>query len=832
MTRMRAYLTEQLAAKVSRHGVVVWADPYGEYWEVAEAVLPEDVVFHRFDGSWYELRRQVEPQLAGREPRLVVYLDAAAPEEDPLEELRACGTEYRIRLSTLVRQTMADELASAKIDEIAKAAATLTDAEMLVAGTTSGGPARLVHALGVSEPTDIVFALITQGRQVLGSDTALQEEAASFIGAHLGVQTDGSPDRLAGSVARHLVLVELAGRLGGLPASLASALPSIDIEQRQRCELLLQRWRNDRTLLDVYRQTMRQASTDLAIATQLEWNDQLTDLDTVSAYEELAFDEFLRRLSARSFTEAEHLAAARLTSIWAPVGDETHEWHQRWLVSHALAQLRRLIDSTKETRAANVTSVLEVYADSGWQIDRAHRKLEFALLWLVHRERIEDAVRDARQTYDDWLDHSIRTFTSILATEGLTLGDLLSQGDIHGQIVMPRAERDPIAYFMVDALRYELGHDLIEALQHQFESPRLDLVPAVALLPSITPVGMANLCPGAGESLQLALNNEDHLVVRIGGVEVKSIDDRVSLLRAAHGKVTNLRLDDVFRLSEQELGEQVDGADLVLIRSQEIDEIGESGKISAHLQTFDAIVQQLSRAVARLAQRGITQFVVTADHGFLALTRDLGPHAIIPKPGGRGEVHRRAFVGHGGAAGDALIRVPVSKIGLPGDLDVLVPRGLAVIAAAGARGFFHGGASPQELVVPVITVEVQPPRAAAIFLVEASLTAMITSQVFTAKLLMPESLLSEPLTVRAVPVRQSDRHEVGVLVTAGGAEEKEGLIRLRPGEEVSLGFRATMSLAKGDKVELQVFDARTDRRLAVSRPSAVARALEVDDEFL
>jgi hypothetical protein len=831
MSRMRAYLTGQLASKVSRYGVVVWADPHGEYRDAADAIVPEGIALRRFDGSWYELRRRIEPELSRPEPRLVVYVDANAPQEDPLEELRASGTEYRIRLSTLLRQTLSEELTSAKIDEIGKAAATLTDAEALVAGGTSGGPMRLIKALGVSEPTDIVLALVTRAREVSGSDAELQNEAASFLGTHLGVETDGSPDGLVDSVARHLVLIELAARIGDLPASLALTLRGVSDEQRKHCELLLRRWRNDRTMLDVYRQVMGRASSDLDLAAQLEWNDQLTDLDTVPAYEDLAFDEFLRCLGARSFTEAEHLAAARLNSMWAPVGDETHEWHQRWLVSHAIAQLRCFIDSTN-ARGGGVASALEVYADRDWQIDRAHRRLEFALLSLVHRERIEEAVRDARQAYDDWLDSSIRTFTSRLATEGLVPADLLSQGDVHRKIVMPCAKRGRTAYFMVDALRFELGHDLVDALQHQFEDPHLRLMPAVALLPSITPVGMANLCPGAGENLRLDLNDDDHLVVRIGGLEMKGVNDRLSLLKAAHGKVADLRLDDVFRLGEQELGERVDGTDLVLVRSQEIDEIGESGKISAHLQSFDAIVQQLSRAVARLAQRGITQFVITADHGFLALTRDLGPHAIIPKPGGRGELHRRAFVGRGGAVGDALIRVPVSRIGLPGDLDVLVPRGLAVIAAGGARGFFHGGASAQELIVPVITVEVRPPRAAAVFLIEASLTARITSQVFTAKLLTPENLLSEPLTVRAVPVRQSDHREVGVLVTAGGAEEREGLIRLRPGEEVSLGFRAIVGLAKGDKVELEVFDARTDRRLAVSRPATVARALEVDDELL
>jgi PglZ domain len=398
--------------------------------------------------------------------------------------------------------------------------------------------------------------------------------------------------------------------------------------------------------------------------------------------------------------------------------------------------------------------------------------------------------------------------------------------------VAPRAKRGSVAYLMVDALRFELGHDLVDALRRQFEDPQVEVEPAVALLPSITRVGMANLCPGAGENLQFDLTDGDRLVVRIGAFEVTGVEDRLSLLRAAHGKVADLRLDDVFRLGERELGEQVGRANLVLVRSQEIDDSGESGKISAHLQSFDATVQQLSRAVARLAQQGVSQFVITADHGFLALTRDLGPQAIIPKPGGRGEVHRRAFVGRGGRVGDALVRVPLSKIGLPGDLDVLVPRGLALIAAGGARGFFHGGASPQELIVPVITVEVQPPTAASLFVVDASLTAKITSQVFTGKLLMPESLLSAPLTVRPVPVRRSDDREVGVLVTAGGAEQGERLVQLQPGAEVSLGFRATTSLGKGDRIELQVFDAQTDRRLASSRPSTVARALEVDDELL
>jgi hypothetical protein len=157
---------------------------------------------------------------------------------------------------------------------------------------------------------------------------------------------------------------------------------------------------------------------------------------------------------------------------------------------------------------------------------------------------------------------------------------------------------------------------------------------------------------------------------------------------------------------------------------------------------------------------------------------------------------------------------------------------LALIAAGGARGFFHGGLSPQEIVVPVLSVTVEPPKGSALLQVHAEITSRITSHIFTGKVVMPHNLLSKPLTVRPVPVRASDEWEIGVLATAGGAEEGEGLVQLTPGEEVTLGFRVTSRLSKGDKVELQVFDARTDRRLAVSKKAAtVARALEVEDDL-
>src|SRR5437879_2955631 len=106
MTRTRDHVRQQLSGKLQRYQVVVWADPHHEYGDVATELIPEGASFERFAGSWYELRRRIEPNLARLEPQLIVYVDEAEPEEDPLAELRSVGTEFRIRLDHLLKSTM------------------------------------------------------------------------------------------------------------------------------------------------------------------------------------------------------------------------------------------------------------------------------------------------------------------------------------------------------------------------------------------------------------------------------------------------------------------------------------------------------------------------------------------------------------------------------------------------------------------------------------------------------------------------------------------------------------------------------------------------------
>jgi hypothetical protein len=378
-------------------------------------------------------------------------------------------------------------------------------------------------------------------------------------------------------------------------------------------------------------------------------------------------------------------------------------------------------------------------------------------------------------------------------------------------------------------LRYELGRELATSLQRTFGEDAIRVEGAVGASPSITSVGMANLCPRAHEALRLELDDRGRVFVSIDGASVMTPPERLALLRAAHGSVVDIVLDDLMTQGEAALKEHIGNAKLVVIRSQEIDDAGEGGKLAVAHSFFPVIIEHLRRAVAKLSLVGVTHFVISSDHGFLILSRDLGQHLIIPKPGGRGEVHRRVFIGAGGAAGEELIRIPLSAAGIPGDIDLLAPRGLGLISAGGARGFFHGGISPQELLVPVITAEIESQPGAEALNVEVTISGKITSGIFTAKLLLKSGLFAtEPIDVSVTAIRVSDGIEVAKLVAAGGADVAEGIVRLSPEEEALVSFQVIAELAKGDKVELRVMDVRTDRRLARSKPAQVASNVPVE----
>ena len=97
--------------------------------------------------------------------------------------------------------------------------------------------------------------------------------------------------------------------------------------------------------------------------------------------------------------------------------------------------------------------------------------------------------------------------------------------------------------------------------------------------------------------------------------------------------------------------------------------------------------------------------ILAADHGHL-FGEEVGDDMKIESPGGdTADLHRRVWLGHGGNAEPSYLRTSLASLGVQSDLDIATPWTFACFKSkGGARAYFHGGLSPQELIVPVVAM--------------------------------------------------------------------------------------------------------------------------------
>ena len=824
MSRLREHLADQLAKRIQANGVVIWDDAGGEYRDVAESVSPDGVRFEAFDGSWYELRRRIEDALSGERPMPLLVYGPGPPPDDPLAEARAAGAEFTRKLATLLRQSMTGQLTDSRINEIARRARTLPEAEAAIAG---GGDAdvRLISLFRTSDTVRMLTTVLTGAADEAIDVAEAWPAVENLCRESVGAFARGGGEALREALFRHLLLCDLADAMSGeLPEGIASTWTHPSPSQQRRAVEVLERLRSS-DMAAAYRILADRADDALSLDEALSWKPGLEAAAGTEAVERVLLAHTALLLEGGEFDAAGALAVRRLASSpW--VADPAKGWGPRWRAVAAIADLQTAIASTPIP--ASGAGMLVWYAEVGWQVDRAQRRLELARTELGIFGELEEALTEGRRAYDDWLDRLLTRFTSALADGALEIGQLIRQGEIHDRLVAAGSPART-AYVWVDALRFELGVELRDALRSVTEEVTLHA--AVAAAPTITTVGMANLLPDAASTLRVGLDG-DRITVAVNGTEVMDVPGRRDLLRARHGVVADFDLNDASQKGEKALTRAIGHASLVLLRSQEVDAAGESGLLSVAWSHFATVTNLLASVIARLAQAGVERVVISADHGFIALGQDLGSQRVVDPPAGAtGTVKRRVFVGRGGIANPATVRLPLAACGVTSDLDIVVPRGLAVFRAGGGRQFFHGGLSPQELVVPVIVADlVKTPEPQKLDVRVQVAGDRITTGVFAATLTFSGTLFPDRLTVRVVAAEPAGK-PVARVVSGDGFDPNSGTITVPQGQASVLTFQVISNLASGVNVDVQVLDARTGRTLvtstvAVSAPILVEDSLE------
>ena len=831
MSALREQLRTELAETVMRNGLVLWDDPDKVYATVVTDVIPPEATLYSFTGSWFDLRHQIEKHMTGRTaPSVVVYLPAARPKVDPLAELRAIGTKFNRRLPTLIKRALTGQVTDDRLHTLGQQCSTIDEAEAALASGEAAIDARLITLTGATTISAIAARLLAG----IAADTALADTGLEGTVREMLAETFGGDyeDVAAGdlpvAVFRQIVLGQLDNALTALPDDLVNAHQSQSASQTSNGRSVIQAMRSlgDDDLRRAFVHLANEADQQLPLEKLVGWDDALETLDTTAALEKIAVREGIRRLETDDYHAAAALARSRLSSSWWVSSDSPHRarWQPRWLAVAALADLGAAIAAGLPP-AATAAEILDWYAATGWQVDSHYRKSQLVKVNSGDAlDELDGPFRNAQNIYETWLDQLLHAITAALAAG--ELANVTQQRSIHDTYIAKQP--GPVCYLHVDALRYELGRDLATRLGQIDHKADVKLDFAVATPPTITPVGMAALLPGAADNFAIDLGADNRLVVRVGNDLVKSVPDRVERLRHAHGKVADLKLDDVANYENQQLTKNIAGVDLVLVRSTEIDADGETDHLAASWGSFSTTLSVLQTAVAKLLQAGIKHIVITADHGFLAV-RKLAPDRRIDKPTAEhGEIHRRAWIGRGGDATGSTVKLPLANFGIRSDLDIIAPRGLGVFSTAGGLQFFHGGLSPQELVIPVITVhsrEVAPEPQYTITLAVAGDT--IQTGIVSVTLTMEGDLFNRTALVRVQLTHLGER--VAGVVGGDGVDTATDTVEASTTQPRVVSLLVSQNLTAGSTVALEVLDAATGVRLCDRNVDVVANVTVVDD---
>jgi hypothetical protein len=837
MHRLHDYVAKQLADKLKSRRVVVWYDersefqpfvnevrggPRGSTEPVAVSVGSASARLAEYAGSMFELRAIVEPHFNGDSPAaLVIYMPGCARDRraSVLMELEKAGTTWEPQLKQLARNVLLQKFTLGVVDDMLPydRKVSYDDLARAASGNASAEPPSILKSIFYdTSGNDALLAawIVSEARDAeIGSKDATRE-LIKLVRARLGlgVPADAPLAKLRAVTLRYVLAGDFRLDLScDAPASLDGVAKPTTKDEETAVRELARRLRT--SFPDAYAALADRVEVELGLKTAKLPSGALGAIDTFRFEERTVLRHAGDLIASEKFDEALAHIADREQSFWLhrDVGRKA-----QWEATRRMAELANIavkVRTAISKTSGDAAAWLDAYiSKDGWyRLDQAQRRLE-AWVATLEEEPEERPLGVVRRAYEDACHAMADGFTKALVKAGWAVAGALHQTRIFSEVVSDRPK--PVAYFLVDAMRFEMGMELAERLP---QSSEVSVRAAIGALPSITPIGMAALMPGASASFSVV-----ERVGRLGArIDETFLPDLASRKKFAPARVPNLvdvGLDELLSLQPSRLRRKLDGARVVVVRSQEIDHAGEAGFTFQARQVMDTVIDNLARATRRLAAAGIEHAVVTADHGHLFFATDRDESMRTDAPGGNTvELHRRCWAGRGGSTPLGCVRVAASALGYASDLEFVFPAGAGVLRAGGDLAFHHGGASLQELVVPVLTVWTKAPhsaRSSAGPITASPLPEAITNRIFSVIFTFAENQLSLGATdIEVRPLLIAAGKQIGAVGMAVDAhfDRTTGCLKLEPNKPVTVAFLLSDESASSLRVVVQ--DPATDAEL-------------------
>ncbi|MCB5955571.1 BREX-1 system phosphatase PglZ type A [Enterococcus sp. CWB-B31] len=363
--------------------------------------------------------------------------------------------------------------------------------------------------------------------------------------------------------------------------------------------------------------------------------------------------------------------------------------------------LVQLVDKEYPEHAEEIVST---YESEDFQIDMHYRK--FYYYFDLLEEELKEQSADLRKRIENLYNYKFleqinkawsSSFNYLEIAKNIPL-----QRDFYKNIV--REYKGKVVVIISDALRYEAVKELKKRMTADIRNS-LKMSSMLSTLPSITKIGKAALLPNHEISLT------DSYKVLVDGLPTDSTIEREKILqvnssgaRAVNYKeVVNLKRDDMRSYFRDQT------AEVIYIYHDSVDAIGDKSS------TEDTVFEATERAIIEIQgliekffnTLSIANFVVTSDHGYIYKRDPIEEAAKLENPKKvSDEDGRRYIISEHKYDRVGIHSVPMKDIlGNNDQRYISLPKTTTIFKKpGGGQNYVHGGASIQEMLIPVLEI--------------------------------------------------------------------------------------------------------------------------------
>jgi len=733
--------------------LVFWHDRQGEFADYIAAGLPENlpqVTILRPDrtGGF-----SAKLQLERHDPtgQYLIYTQGEKPtaEADFLLDIRHYSAEFHADIASIWLQELG--LTSLSLREHLKARAaflsnqdrrrklkrlvaptddqTSLDRKMIavVVNAPEATPFTILRSLchGHLQGEDFNLPVVPDSIQTL-EKMGLTASFWEMIAAEFTYSQD-SPS--IADLLRRLFVSELVSQLPEQTPIAAVDHYALPKAAQRNAKVFLTQWRDSQSMSASYNATAQ------AIAAELGIKEHLTDLPLTTLGEIFTFWEIetlilsalkQRVLKERQVVDVEeitHLAQRRQTGYWlamaTPATPEIYAMAQAYEAIIAAAKLFAFHGINGLSLPFDTPqAAIDAYCADLYRYDQLYRNFCTAARYSQNQgwDLLKSLETEVENLYNQ----------GFIQPLGLEMSQLLDAGFLHHwsvsscppqqdfyrntiQNYLDQSDRKRAFVIISDAFRYEAAQELVTALNGKYRMAA-DLSALLGVLPSYTDLGMASLLPHQ----TLSYNSQGDVLAdgkptkSTGAPRSGSLRDRHAQLETVQGMACLAK--DLRQMKQEEARQFTEGKKVVYIYHDVIDDRLDGD--NKELGTFDAVTDCI-RELAELAQFCVNKLNaskvwITADHGFLFQQTKLDStdrSTLSHKPPGAIKTKKRYLIGTDlGSVSEVHHGLLKQTAGTDDGLEFWIPRAANRFHFVGGTRFVHGGAMPQEVVIPLITV--------------------------------------------------------------------------------------------------------------------------------